>query len=268
MTKASIIIPCYNDGIYIIEALESILNYKGKYSIEIIIVNDGSTDKYTKDLLISLKEKGYNVINKPNGGLGSARNEGIRKANGEYVLPLDADNKICHGYIDEGVKILDNNPEIDIVYADATFFGEKSGKWTVGHFEVEKLFRANFIDACAIYRKKVWQNLNGYDENMPAMGSEDWDFWMRAFINGWNFCYLPKVLFEYRVRKDSMLHTETWPNGKKITEYIFNKPEYRLAKNYRHAILELKRYDNVKYLTKVLGRKIWQEVNPKIRINS
>ena len=89
----SIVIPCYNHGQYIDEAIISVEEYKNK-DYEIIIINDGSTDNFTNIRLEELKEGGYNVIVQKNQGLGKTRNNGIKIANGKYILPLDADNKI------------------------------------------------------------------------------------------------------------------------------------------------------------------------------
>ncbi|NJL77040.1 MAG: glycosyltransferase [Saprospiraceae bacterium] len=250
----SIIIPCYNHGIYIRDAVASVKLYSGARQVEIIIVNDGSTDDYTKAVLQELSNEGCRVIHQENKGLGAARNTGIRNATGRYILPLDSDNKIYSDYIDKSIAVLDATPTIGVVYGDAMYFGGKAGRWIVGDFEIRKLFDFNFIDACAVYRKQIWEELGGYDENMPAMGSEDWEFWMRVAMRGWQFYYIPEVLFEYRVRGDSMVHQDTKPNYDKIVEYIFSKPEYRLAKDYRATFMELDKYHSVTYSWKALQK--------------
>ncbi len=103
--------------------------------------------------------------------------------------------------------MLEENPELDVVYGNAEYFGEKVGLWESGEFNLQKLMIENYIDACAVYRKATWEKLGGYDEKMPVMGYEDWDFWLRiAFKNG-RFKYVNKVLFDYRYSSKSMIRS-------------------------------------------------------------
>jgi glycosyltransferase involved in cell wall biosynthesis len=88
----SIIIPCYNQGQYILDAISSVEQYPDNSVYEIIIINDGSTDEISITVLKSLEEKGYHVLNQNNQGLSMARNNGIAIAKGKYILPLDADS--------------------------------------------------------------------------------------------------------------------------------------------------------------------------------
>ncbi len=203
----SIIIPCYNQGIFLQEALESVSRYKDKAVYEIIIVNDGSTDTETLAILKQLAAKGLHIVNQRNKGLGAARNAAIKAATGKYILPLDCDNKIKPEYISESIVLMDNDKNIDVVYGNAEYFGERTGTWETGEFNLQRLMIQNYIDACAVFRKSIMEKIGGYDENMPVMGHEDWDFWLRiAFQNG-KFHYVNKVLFEYRYSGKSMVHT-------------------------------------------------------------
>src|SRR5258708_1495814 len=120
----SIIIPCYNHGKYIRDALKSVTACdKSSYHYEIIIVNDGSPEIYTIEVLNQLNVEGYNIINQSNKGLGAARNTGIQKAKGKYILPLDSDNKIKLPYLTTAIDILEKNATIAVVYGDAAYFG-------------------------------------------------------------------------------------------------------------------------------------------------
>lgn len=200
----SIVIPCYNHGLYIDEAIQSVEAYKGN-NYELIIINDGSTDDYTNKRLTELKEKGYNIIFQKNQGLGKTRNNAIKLAKGKYILPLDADNKITPDYIIKAIEILEKDSEISIVYSDRQLFGNSDEIIKVGDFNLEKILDCNYIDACAIFRKSVWVEIDGYDENMPAQGLEDWDFWLSSIEKGYRFYYIPEPLFWYRLLDNSML---------------------------------------------------------------
>lgn len=235
--KISIIIPCYNHGRYIHEAIQSVEYCDEKNLYELIILNDGSSDKYTIEVLQTLTEKGYHVINQNNQGLGAARNNAIKAAKGEYILPLDSDNKIRPEYIRESIRILDNHPEIAMVYGDASYFGEKQGVRKVGEFNLQKIMLENYIDACSVYRKSVWESLGGYDEKMPVMGYEDWDFWLNMSFNKYEFFYIPKVLYDYRVSTNSMIHSIHSNEEVILGNYLQEKYKRFLNRNYIGEVL-------------------------------
>ena len=221
--RISIIIPCYNHGQYVREAISSVEKCTDKSLYEMIIVNDGSTDAFTIEEMGRLANDGYHVINQVNQGLGRTRNNGIKAAKGEYILPLDSDNRIRPEYIYESIKILDAHPEIAMVYGDAQFFGDKSKRHVVGEFNLQNMMVENQIDACAVYRKSVWEAVGGYDEKMPIMGYEDWDMWMNMIFKNYKFHYVPEILFDYRVLGNSMLRSISVSNKKKLFRYMDEK---------------------------------------------
>src|SRR5215470_6497914 len=221
--KVSIVIPCYNHGAMLREALASVEAARNGNVLEVIIVDDGSSEAETTRVLKEVAEAGYCVVPQPNRGVGAARNAGIRLAKGEFILPLDSDNRLRDVYLNEGVVLLKNNPSIGVIYTDAEYFGERGGRWDVPDFNLLSLLRTNFIDACALYRKKLWEEVGGYDEQMPWMGLEDWDFWLRVASRGGSFVHLPKIGFDYRVRRNSMI-VATRLRTAEIVNYIFDKP--------------------------------------------
>ncbi len=233
----SIIIPCYNHGKYIQEALQSIQELHNiSYPYEVIIVNDGSTDEFTINILNNLKKEGYNILDQNNQGLGAARNNGILLAKGKYILPLDSDNKVCAPYLTTAIDILEKDNTISVVYSDTEFFGEKAGRSIVGNYNLQKLMFYNFIDACAVYRKEVWQNAGGYATDMPAMGNEDWEMWLNFSFKGYRFYYLEEIGFKYRVINNSMLRTISEQDQKKIHLYIEKKYTTYLNKDFLNKI--------------------------------
>jgi len=244
--KVSIVIPCFNHGAMLREALASLEEVRNENLLEVIIVDDGSSEAETIRILKEVAEAGYKVVSQPNGGLGAARNAGIRRAKGEFILPLDSDNRLRRVYLEQGVSLLKQNPSLGVIYADAEYFGEKTGRWQVQEFDLLSLIRMNFIDACALYRKALWEGVGGYDEQMPWMGLEDWDFWLRVACHGGSFFHLPAVGFDYRVRSDSEIVktigfdarvareavnlVEASPRLAKLIDYIFNKREMSFYK--------------------------------------
>src|SRR5204863_6447148 len=131
--------------------------------LEVIIVDDGSSEVETSKILGEAREAGYPVVSQSNRGPGAARNTGIRLAKGEFILPLDSDNRLRDVYLNQGVSLLKENPSIGVIYTDAEYFGERTGRRHVPDFNLLSIIRTNFITACALYRKKLWEEVGGYD---------------------------------------------------------------------------------------------------------
>ena len=164
--------------------------------------------------------RGYHVVNQPNQGISRTRNNGIEVASGEYIMPLDADNKIRPTYIEKAVDVLDNQPEIGVVYGKSARFGEiNTGSHSGEPFDSLKLYRTNYIDTLAVFRKSAWERAGGYDVNMPMMGYEDWDFWLTLHENGIGFQFIDEVLFDYRVVSGSL--SQTLNKSEKMDETVY-----------------------------------------------
>ena len=201
--KITVVIPCYNQGNFLIDALKSLEGCDADL-FDLIIVNDGSTEEQTNKILRELSDKGFNIIFQENKGLGEARNTGIRLSKTDYILPLDADNKILPSYLVKAIEVMETQPEVAVVYGNANLFGDKVGVLKPGPFNLQQLMICNYIDACAVIRKSAIEKIGMYD-NMKIMGYEDWDLWLRFAFGGYKFCYFDETLFEYRIRENSML---------------------------------------------------------------
>lgn len=202
LPRLSVVIPCYNQGDYIIDAVASVQRHAPS-DCEIIIVNDGSTQPRTIENLGTLQEMGYFVLNQENAGLSAARNAGIRSARGEYLLPLDADDRLQESFLDAAIQILDTHSDVGVVYTDWQDFGGRSICHHVSPFTLEELAFKNQLGACAVLRRQVWSDCGGYDLALYAF--EDWDLWINALKRGWQFWHLPGVGYQVRVHPDSML---------------------------------------------------------------
>jgi glycosyltransferase involved in cell wall biosynthesis len=227
MCRVSIVIPCFNQGDWLPDAIASVEKHRNENIREVIVVNDGSTDGRTLEELEKLESGDYKVLHQPNLGLGAARNNGIKLSTGEFILPLDADNRIRGAYLNRGVEVLRSSKSVGVVYGNAEYFGEKVGDWIVPEFDPAKLVMGNYIDACALFRRTAWEEVGGYDEKMPEMGWEDWDLWLRLFRRGWRFHHVHEKAFDYRVRIGSMITTAN-NRSNEILAHIFSKPELDL----------------------------------------
>jgi glycosyltransferase involved in cell wall biosynthesis len=198
----TILIPCFNDGSPLAEAVAS-ARAVSEPDCELVVVNDGSDDPETLRILDKLRSDGLRVVERPNGGPAAAYNTGFAAARGRYVLPLDADNRIRPDYPAIGAEVLDREPRVGAVYGDAELFGRRQGRWRQGEFYRGRMLRRNRVDSCAVIRHEAWRNCGGYDEREIGSTLEDWDLWLSLIEQGWELRHVPEVLFDYRVRAGS-----------------------------------------------------------------
>lgn len=204
----SIVVPCFDDRDFLIDAVASV-ERNAPDACELVVVNDGASGARTLEILAALRSLGYRVIDQENRGLSAARNTGIRHARGRYLLPLDADNRIRAGFVESATRCLDDHPDVGVAYGDRELFGWRVGYVQVPPFDLERILRSNYVDACAVYRREVWQDCGGYHTELT--GLEDWEFWIHAAKRGWSFRHLGEVTFEYRVRPGSLVEYSLQP---------------------------------------------------------
>jgi glycosyltransferase involved in cell wall biosynthesis len=240
----SIIIPCFNSEATLESSLESILNQNFQ-DWEAVIINDGSTD-LTEEIALKWvnKDNRFSYFSKQNEGLGKARNYGISKAKGIYILPLDSDNQLIKDFSREAIDVFEKKEEVGVVYGDAEYFGDKIGLWKVDQYDLKKILYDNYIDACAIYRKKLVEKVGGYDENMPFQGNEDWELWLAFGALDVKFYHLNKIAFKYFVSSNSMIRSFTSEMHQYNNEYIFKKYAKLYQKCYSEIYLLYKKKEN------------------------
>jgi glycosyltransferase involved in cell wall biosynthesis len=231
----SIIVPCYNQACYLPDALSSVLS-QTYVNWECIIVNDGSpddTEERAQDWV--RKDARFKYISKPNGGLSSARNAGIRASQGEFVLPLDADDYISANYVEECLNVLLHNSECKVAYGAATLFGESNGEWILPEYDYKSLLTGNMIFCTALYARKDWELNKGYDENL-VYGWEDWEFWIHLLQRGGYAQRVTNSVFYYRIKKQSMVS-------------LINSDEYKSAFSYQYILNKHKKTYNLYDIT-------------------
>ncbi|MBL0226733.1 MAG: glycosyltransferase family 2 protein [Geobacteraceae bacterium] len=205
MPKVSVVVPCYNHGDFLAETMDS-LQSQTFTDFEIIVVNDGSTDESTVTLLKNLNQSRTRVIHTDNRGVSAARNRGIVESAGEYILPLDSDDRIAPGFLELAVEVLDTQPEVAIVYCERVLFGEREGIDPLPAYDPKELLVDNCIYPAALFRKTDWKTVGGYNEKM-VYGWEDWDFWISLSDLNMQVVKIPEPLFFYRVRSSSRDHS-------------------------------------------------------------
>jgi glycosyltransferase involved in cell wall biosynthesis len=219
----AVVIPCCDQGEFLLDAVASV---ERALSIpyELIIVNDGSREPGTIEVLSQLRAAGYRVIDQGNEGLAKARNRGIAEASAPAFLPLDADNRLRAGFVEGALDRLSRDPRVAAVYGDRIEFGMRSGRIQVGVPDLNRLLCGNYIDACAVIRTAAWRTCGGYDAKMPVPGGEDWDLWLSMLSRDLVLVRLDLAAFDYRVRPDSMLSRYGLPSVQESTErYVLAK---------------------------------------------
>ncbi len=218
----SIIVPCFNQGEFLIDSLNSVKN-QFYQNWECIIVDDGSTEP-TESIVKPFcdDDERFIYFKKENGGLSNARNFGIQKSRGKFILPLDADDKISKEYIVNAVNLLEENNNVKLVYCDAIKFGSVEEFWVLPEFSLNLLAQKNMIFCSGLYRKEDWEKVGGYDE-MMKYALEDWEFWISILKNGGEVKKLNHIGFFYRTKKNSMISNLTTKKRIEMTTYLSKK---------------------------------------------
>lgn len=218
----SIIVPCYNQARYLDEALQSVMD-QTFVNWECIIVNDGSPD-HTEEVAQEWvkKDSRFIYLYKENGGLCSARNAGIEIAKGEFILPLDADDKIAPDYVSLAMHSFHQDATLKLVYCKAEKFGDEIGLWQLPEFSLKGLSQENMIFCTAFFNRKDWELVGGYDVNM-IYGLEDWEFWIAILKNGGTVKCLDQVGFYYRIKSNSMIKELNSEKRKVLFDYLSTK---------------------------------------------
>jgi glycosyltransferase involved in cell wall biosynthesis len=203
----SVVIPCFNLGAYVEEAVRSALDQTYPYR-EVVVVNDGSDDPATLRVLASLEKRSeldVTVLHKENGHVSMARNHGIERSRGEYIMTLDADDRLAPDLLAKAVPVLEEQPAVGVVTTHVLQFdhsGPTGVVYTPAGGELRDFLVRNQACGGSLFRRRCWEDAGGYDEGMRD-GSEDWDFWISVTASGWRVHSIPEALYFYRNTPDS-----------------------------------------------------------------
>lgn len=226
----SVIIPCYNDGKYINECINSI--HQQKYTnYEIIVINDGSDDNNTNNIINKINHPKIKVLQTENQGPAKARNLAIKNSSGKYIFPIDADNKVGVDFIKEAIEILEKNDNIKIVNCDLKIFGARKGYKIFEPYSIEKLLGENIIECASVYRRSDFDKTIGYNPNMKAT-FEDWDFWLSLLETGGDVHKIDKPEIHYRIKKGSRNSTVTSEQFKQLRRQIYKNHKELYSKYF------------------------------------
>lgn len=226
MPKVSVIIPTYNRGQYITQALDSVLS-QTYHDYEIIVVDDGSTDN-TQEILKKYDGKFKSII-KENQGISKTRNRGIEESTGEYIAFLDSDDYWAPEKLEEQVKVLDRYPNVGIVYSRMPIIngrGEKIGMKPAGvsgkNFKELLQFWGDLPTSTVMTRRDCFDKAGLFDPSMDPM--EDIDLWIRISRFYDLYEIENRVLAYYRRHEEQVTSNKTkvYSGLLKINTKIFN----------------------------------------------
>lgn len=195
----SIVIPAYNYAEFLPEAIGSALG-QTYGNVEVLVVDDGSTDA-TARILADFGDR-IRVRRQRNSGLSAARNRGAALARGDYVVFLDADDRLHEEFVETCVKRLKALPTAGFAYSQVRFVGDESRTTHNQPYDLRRLCRGNEISACAVIRSSLIRGFP-YDESNRT-GWEDWDFWLTLAENGWGGVLVDQPLLFYRRHSQNM----------------------------------------------------------------
>lgn len=215
----SIVVPYYNRASTIDETIESVFDQTLK-DYELIIVDDGSTEKDSIDKIKKIKKDhpSITIIEQKNQGVAAARNNGIKYASGKYIICLDSDDCIDPTYVEKCSILLELNQEVALVTSYRTDIGVVSDEFRSTPYDPIDLYKNNMVTTAAQFRKKAWEVSGGYKSDL---GYEDWEFWLNLAEHGFWGKLLPEFLFIYRVAVSSRFMDDKeahWGNIKRIQE--------------------------------------------------
>lgn len=275
----SIIIPCYNNTQYLIEAINSAVNQTYK-NIEIIVVDDGS-DQETKSIINSQVANIDILITQNNCGLSAARNRGIDKASGKFIQFLDGDDFLKPEKIDYSLKKLDNmDQENCIIISDFMLFNDEKQTLLPAYVDFKTIdfkfdqilykWDENFSIPihCGLFERNLFNDFR-FSEKLRS--KEDWVMWVNLFKKEPRVFFVDKPLVIYRVHSGSMTHSlnmfedhmsalEILKNNLSVEEYEkllkkFVQRYYNKSLYFQNQIRTMK--NSKSYKIENFFRKVW-----------
>lgn len=192
--SVSIIVPCFNYGRFLAEAIESALG-QSHVPLEVIVIDDGSTDDSCE--VAARYEPAVKALTQPNQGLVAVLNRGLHEAAGEYFVILSADDVLRPSYVETLLAALLEQPGAAYAYSAMEYFGSRSGVFPAKPFSPALLLAGNYINATALTRRSDALAVGGFQPN-PENAWEDWDFWLRLLEAGKYGVAVPEPLLRYR----------------------------------------------------------------------
>jgi glycosyltransferase involved in cell wall biosynthesis len=238
--RVAVVIPCFNGGATLAEAVGSV---REREPVEMVVVNDGSTEEHTLHVLGELRAAGVSVLHRENGGLSAARMTGVAATSAPFIYPLDADDCLLPGALAAMADALERSPQAGFAYGDYEVFGEYHGRWhSPPRFDPWAMTYANFIPVSSLIRRGALEEAGGWELHNAV---EDWDLWLKMIECGWDGVHVPQVVYRRRVQGESLISHTRRHHGEMVA---------RLQE--RHSVLFASRRQLAERSRPGLGRRL------------
>lgn len=188
----SIVVASHDYGRFLGEAIESALGQRWP-ALEVVVVDDGSTD----DSVAVARRYPVRLVTQANAGVARTRNRGVVEAKGELVVFLDADDVLAEDFVDKTWHALASSaPDVAYAYCQAQAFGARDHLLASRPFDGAALFEGNYVPVTTLLRRRVFEEVGGFDPTWPA--HEDHELWARMFARGYGGVFVPEPLLRYR----------------------------------------------------------------------
>ena len=198
--RTAVVIPSYNDGGLPGEAIASIVEDE---PVEVVVVDDGSTEPETLERLAALEREGVTVVRQENSGPGVARTTGVAATTAPYVFVLDSDDLLEPGVLGQMADMLDTRPRVGFIWGDYVLFGSQKGGYRApDRWLPWTLTYVNPYPVCAMFRREVLERSGAWQ----GRGYEDWDLWLRLAGMGLEGASAGRVIYRRRMVDDGGRH--------------------------------------------------------------
>lgn len=240
----SIVIATYNYAKYLPIAIESALNQTYK-NIEVIVVNDGSTDNTNEAIAPHLNDKRIRYIKQTNSGQTFAKNCGIKNSQGEYIAFLDADDYWMPDKLEKQLSLFSADSAVGVVFSLMKIVGPDNEKvetlktlkpykgWVTNHLIID-----NFVPfSSSLVKRECLEKIGNFDETLRM--SIDWDIWLKISIN-YKFDFVDEELIAYRIGHPNQMSKDQEKRQEQsdliLNTFIKNNPDMIFPKYYKKAM--------------------------------
>jgi len=207
----SILVPSYNYGAFLGEAIDSALAQTYR-PVEVIVIDDGSTDNSVE--VASRYGDKIRVLTQPNRGLVAVLNRGLEEAQGAFLTILSADDIFRSTYVERLMGALRAQPGAAYAYSAMEYFGARTGVLRAEPFSPALLLAGNTINACGLMRRDDAAAVGGFDPRLESIANEEWDFWLRMLEHDRRGVAVDEPLLRYR-QHDGTSRNPVTPEGRR-----------------------------------------------------
>lgn len=238
--SVTVVIPCFNHGRFVAEAVNSCLAQEG-CDLNVVLVNDGSTDGTSPAACDAAAGPRVSVIHQQNRGLPATRNRGAEAATGEFLVFLDADDTIRPGFISKlHAAILAGDAEgkqpVSHAYCQEELSELGHGIWRVPEWDPMMLLVTNLHPVTTLIRAKVFKDAGGFDATMTR-GYEDWEFWLKISERGYRGVRVAEPLFIWRRHSHVTMVMEAVTRHESLYREIIARHEDLYKRNERELLI-------------------------------